>query len=44
MTGAIFKTKDGYVQINAANVLLATGGYAANPTMIEALQPNVPGA
>ena len=42
VTGAIFKTKDGYVQINAANVLLATGGYAANPTMIEALQPNVP--
>ena len=42
VTGAIFETGDGYVQINACDgVLLATGGYAANPVMMEALQPNV---
>ena len=39
VTGAIFKTKDGYKQINAKNTLLATGGYAANPVMMRALQP-----
>ena len=31
--------KDGYKQINAKNTLLATGGYAANPVMMRALQP-----
>lgn len=40
VTGAIFKTKDGYKQVNAKNTLLATGGYAANPTMMRALQPS----
>ncbi len=40
VTGAIFKTKDGYKQINAKNTLLATGGYAANPVMMRALQPS----
>ena len=40
MTGAIFNTPDGYVQINAAKgVLLTTGGYAANPDMVTALSP-----
>lgn len=39
VTGAIFSTKDGYVRINAENTLLATGGYAANPQMMSALQP-----
>ena len=40
VTGAIFNTKDGYVQINAAKgVLLTTGGYAANPDMLTALSP-----
>lgn len=42
VTGAIFSTDEGYVQVNAKDgVLLATGGYAANPIMMEALQPNV---
>lgn len=39
VTGAIFATKDGYVRVNAENTLLATGGYAANPVMMSALQP-----
>lgn len=39
VTGAIFSTKDGYVRVNAENTLLATGGYAANPVMMSALQP-----
>ncbi len=39
VTGAIFNTADGYVQINAENTLLATGGYAANPAMMAALAP-----
>lgn len=40
VTGAIFETEDGYVQINAAKaVLLATGGYPANPEMLTALSP-----
>ncbi len=39
VSGAIFNTKDGYKQINAKNTLLATGGYAANPIMMQALQP-----
>lgn len=37
--GAIFKSKDGYVQINADNVLLTTGGYAANPEMVTGINP-----
>lgn len=40
VTGAIFETKDGMKQINAKNTLLATGGYAANPVMMTALQPS----
>lgn len=39
VTGAIFQTPDGVVQVNAKNTLLATGGYAANPTMMRALSP-----
>ncbi len=39
VTGAIFDTSDGYVQINAKNVVLATGGYANNPEMLKALNP-----
>lgn len=42
VTGAVFRNAAGeYVQINANNVILATGGYAGNPAMIEALQPTV---
>lgn len=40
VTGAIFNTSEGYVQVNAKNTLLATGGYAANPVMMSALQPS----
>ena len=39
VTGAIFTTDDGYVQINAKNTVLACGGYAANREMMEALNP-----
>ena len=39
VTGAIFSTDDGNVQINAANVVLATGGYPGNPDMMTALSP-----
>lgn len=39
VTGAIFATPDGNVQINAKDTLLATGGYPANPVMMSALQP-----
>ena len=40
VTGAIFETDNGYVQVNAKKgVMLATGGYAANPAMVEALSP-----
>lgn len=43
VTGGIFETPQGYVRINASmGVLLATGGYPANPDMIKALQPFVP--
>ncbi len=42
VTGAIFETPDGYVQVNAQNVMLATGGYAANPQMIEGINPILP--
>ena len=40
VTGAIFETKEGYLQINAKKgVLLATGGYGANPVMLKAIAP-----
>lgn len=40
VSGAIFATPNGYVQINAnKGVLLATGGYPANASMIRALNP-----
>ncbi|MCI8468526.1 MAG: FAD-binding protein [Eggerthellaceae bacterium] len=39
VTGAIFDTDEGYVQINAKNTLIATGGYPANPAMMSALSP-----
>lgn len=40
VTGAIFKTDNGYTQINAKKgVLLTTGGYSANPAMLSALSP-----
>lgn len=43
VTGAIFETDDGYVQINAnKGVLLTTGGYAGNAEMTKALAPIVP--
>lgn len=42
VTGAIFKTDDGYVQVNAnKGILLTTGGYAGNATMVRALAPIV---
>ncbi len=40
VTGAIFTTPDGYVQINAKSTVLATGGYANNREMMLALNPN----
>lgn len=39
VTGAIFETESGTVQIDAENTLLATGGYPANPAMMSALSP-----
>lgn len=43
VTGAIFETPEGFIQVNAAKgVILATGGYPANPTMIQARNPIVP--
>lgn len=40
VTGAIFETPNGFVQVNAKKgVLLTTGGYAANPAMVRALSP-----
>ncbi len=40
VTGAYFQTDDGVVLINAAKgVILATGGYPANPEMMKALSP-----
>lgn len=42
VNGAIFTDANGaYVQINAKNVILATGGYPGNPKMIKALAPIV---
>lgn len=40
VTGAIFNTDDGCVQVNAKYTVLACGGYAANPEMMQALQPD----
>ena len=40
VTGGIFKSDAGYVQINAPYVVLACGGYPANPEMMQALQPD----
>ena len=42
VTGAIFETDNGNVQVNAQIVILATGGYPANPDMVNALAPIVP--
>ena len=39
VTGVIAKNASGYVQINAKNVLLSTGGYADNPEMMTAIAP-----
>lgn len=40
VTGAIFKVEGGYKQINAKKgVILATGGYAGNPDMLRARDP-----
>ena len=42
VTGAIFETPDGYVQINAEKgVLLTTGGYVSNADMLRACNPMV---
>lgn len=38
--GAIAESKEGYIQFNASKgVVVATGGYARNPEMMAALQP-----
>ena len=40
ITGGIFETSNGYSRINANKaVILTTGGYAANPIMMQALAP-----
>lgn len=39
VTGAIFDTKEGFVQVNAKNTILTTGGYAANAEMLDSLNP-----
>ena len=40
VTGAVFTNSEGKnVQINAKNVILATGGYPGNPDMVEQLAP-----
>ena len=42
VTGAIFETPDGYVQINVEKgVLLTTGGYVSNAEMLRACNPMV---
>ncbi len=38
VTGGIFKCEDGYVKVSAPYVVLACGGYPANPEMMEAAQ------
>lgn len=40
VSGAIFDTDDGLVQVDATYTVLATGGYAANAQMMSALQPD----
>lgn len=43
VSGAIFRTPEGYKRIKARKgTLLATGGYAANPEMVQELLPLVP--
>ncbi len=42
VTGAICEGPDGYIQYNAKNVIIATGGYPANPAMLKARNPIVP--
>lgn len=40
VVGAIGESKEGYIQVNASKgVVIATGGYARNPDMMAALQP-----
>ena len=39
VTGAIFETEDGNVQVNANAVIMATGGYPGNSEMMSALSP-----
>ncbi len=40
VTGAIFETENGYKRVNASlGVALCTGGYAASPAMVRALNP-----
>lgn len=42
VTGAVFKTANGLKRITASKgTLLATGGYAANPEMVRAIQPSL---
>lgn len=41
VSSALFATKDGYTRINAHSIILATGGYAANPEMVRAINPLV---
>ena len=41
VSGAIFETEDGNVQVNAKNVILATGGYGGNPEMLAQCAPLV---
>lgn len=45
VVAGIFNTEDGLIRINAAKgILLATGGYGANPLMVQALNPITPEA
>lgn len=40
VTGAILKNSDGYIKVNTnKGVILAAGGYAANPAMLKARDP-----
>ena len=44
VTGVIAETPEGYVRINVSKgVVLATGGYAGNPEMMNTLQPHTVG-
>lgn len=42
VTGAIAEGPNGFVQYNAKNVIIATGGYTANPAMLKGRNPIVP--